>query len=53
MADESLVSLLKQGAEAWNILRSERSRGVVDLRLANLRPADLREADGFLGTGQI
>src|SRR6516164_291656 len=54
MADESLVSLLKDGVETWNKWRSEGQRGLPDLSganlcgaklsLANLRGADLSGA---------
>ena len=47
MADESLVSLLRQGVSAWNEWRRKHIPTVVepDLSEANLRHANLSEAD--------
>jgi hypothetical protein len=46
MADESLVSLLKHGAEAWNNWRqSETQLGSLDLSGANLSEEHLTKAD--------
>jgi hypothetical protein len=45
MADESHLSLLKQGVEAWNRSRKQDLSIEPDLRNANLRGADLSEAN--------
>ncbi len=42
MADEKLMEILWQGAEAWNRWRAENNYGVIDLRKADLFKATLR-----------
>ncbi len=45
MANEELVALLKQGAQAWNAWRAEHREAPVDLSGAALRGLDLSGAD--------
>src|SRR6202035_2264652 len=45
MADESHLSLLKQGANAWNEWRHEHRRDQADLSEADLHGANLSKAD--------
>ncbi len=45
MANEELVALLKQGAQAWNAWRAEHREAAVDLSGAALRGLDLTRAD--------
>jgi uncharacterized protein YjbI with pentapeptide repeats len=50
MANESHLSVLKQGVDAWNLWREqhlleEPTLSDADLRRANLSAADLSEAD--------
>jgi hypothetical protein len=45
MADETYLSVLQQGVEAWNKWRSERYRYHPDLSGADLGGADLSDAD--------
>ncbi len=45
MANEELVALLRQGAQAWNAWRAEQREAPVDLSGAALRGLDLSGAD--------
>ncbi len=45
MANEELVALLRQGAQAWNDWRSEHREAPLDLSGAALRGLDLSAAD--------
>ena len=45
MANEELVALLKQGAQAWNDWRAEHREAPVDLSGAALRGLDLTRVD--------
>ena len=45
MANEQLVALLRQGAQAWNAWRAEHREAPVDLSGAALRGLDLTRAD--------